>query len=152
MSSSGISAVESAEKQKQIKLKGQIAREKTRQLTYDYQAEKINTQTSRLKIESSRFRLNTEQSKLQGQRIDLQIAQNDVQIKSLGLQQSTHKLGMAQDATKALGAERQLKQRQLAEHLNSLSLSVSESQEANRLKLNELKAMFNKVPGLQSTV
>lgn len=146
------SALEAAEERKQVALKGRIAREKTRQLEYDFRAEQINTQKSRLKIDSARVGLDVERTKLEGQRVDLNIARNDLQIKNVQLTGSYHKLGMAQDNTQALGAERQLKQQILAENLNSLALQSSESREANQLKIGELKSLYNKAPSTRSTI
>lgn len=143
------STMESTEKIRQLKLRGLIAREKTAQLNYDLSAEKINTQKSRLGVDTARLGLETARVKLEGVRVDLNIAQTELLAKRAGELGAKHRLGMVQDSTRALGAERQLKQRQLTAGLTSLNLSVVETQETNRLKLQEIKAAFAKSASLQ---
>lgn len=147
-----MTVTESSEKLKQTKLKGLIAMEKTTQLTHTLTAERINTTTSRLLIDEARVKQETKQTQIQEQRLGLSIAQTNLQIRGLQLTETNHKLGMAQDSAKAVNADRMLTQRVMAEQLNAKRLTVTEMEASNRLKLEEIKAAYNKVAPIQTRI
>ncbi|WP_431620997.1 hypothetical protein [Limnospira platensis] len=147
-----MTTTESSEKLKQTKLKGLIAKEKTMQLTHTLTAERINTTTARLLIDEARVKQETRQTQVQEQRLGLSIAQTNLQIRGLQLTETNHKLGMAQDSAKAVNADRMLTQRVMAEQLNAKRLTVTEMEASNRLKLEEIKAAYNKVAPIQTRI
>jgi len=152
MSSSGISAVESQEKSKQIKLRGNIAKIDTHILQTRLIKKKIELQKEKVGVDVERVALEIEKTKLSERKIDLNISRNNLEIKSLGLQKGQVKLGIAKDELRAVSAERTLKQSIMAESLNNLALQASDARESNRLRLNELKALHNRAPALRATL
>ena len=152
MSSSGVSAVESQEKNKQIKLRGNIAKIDTQILQTRLIKKKIELQKEKVGVDAERVSLEIEKTKFSERKIDLNIARNNLEIKSLGLQKGQVKLGIAQDELRAISAERTLQQSIMAEGLNNLALQASDARESNRLRLNELKALYNRAPSLKATL
>jgi len=135
-----------------IGIQNRISDEKVRQEEYKLKFESERTQQENLRFQQSQGDTQIERHKLEGKRADVESARYEAESRKVGAKKSQTRLGMAQDELKALTVERQIKQKMLAESLNSLQLQASQMREDNRLKLEELKALYSHVPSLKSGV
>lgn len=146
----GKSHHQSANERKIIQIEDAISDERVRQAEWRHRSEQQRTKQSELQFEQSRAETEIESHKVTGKRHDVEGARINAESRRTARDSAKTRLGMAQDELRALGAERGIKQKILAENLNSLSMQASQLREENQAKLEELRSLYSNVPNLRS--
>jgi hypothetical protein len=143
-------AIEHSEALKQISLRGKIAIEKTKQLSWQLRSEKQNTSQAKIRYHQSEKRTAIEREREKATAHQLSSAKHQTEQASLSAQTEGVKVKIARDSLTAANTEHGLKQMLLREQLTQLALQASDLKQANSQNIALSRKTFNRPPELKS--